>query len=134
MTINPISQLAQMIAAFRKQIQKSRIQSNLSVQYSSKTSTGSEKIKKRDLKQVEKKLIERITKLDMTQDNNFELGVHIFVQEILLWEFGENLSKDPHFTQVLDEVMSAFVNDQQTKLQFTTLFSQMRMSTKNTDI
>lgn len=134
MTINPISQLAQMIAAFRKQIQKSRIQSNLSVQSSDNTSTASEKIKKRDLKQVERKLIERISKLDMTQDNDFQLGVHMFVQEILLWEFGENLREDPDFIQVLDEVMNAFVNDQQTKLQFITLFSQMRISAKNPDL
>jgi hypothetical protein len=123
-----------MIAAFRKQIQKSRIQSNLSVQSSDNTSTASEKIKKRDLKQVERKLIERISKLDMTQDNDFQLGVHMFVQEILLWEFGENLREDPDFIQVLDEVMNAFVNDQQTKLQFITLFSQMRISAKNPDL
>jgi hypothetical protein len=130
-SIDPLSNVTQLIEALRQQINATKAGAPAaaqSVRQSAGAAVQAERKTKRslDLKSLERKLQARIGKLQRQEGTSFEALTRIFIESILLWEFGDELSQDPRFHQMLDEIVETVAQDDELKEQFRSLFSKMK--------
>lgn len=60
---------------------------------------------------VKLKIIEAIRNIDKSDKRKNQKSVHIFVENILLWQFGDELINDPSFSQLVTDVRDAMLKD-----------------------
>jgi hypothetical protein len=60
---------------------------------------------------VKLKIVEAIKLIDKNDKNRNKKSMNIFVENVLLWQFGEELINDSAFSQLVDEVGDALSND-----------------------
>ncbi|OOG44455.1 hypothetical protein B0B52_06850 [Polaromonas sp. A23] len=79
-----------------------------------------------DLEALEKKMRARIQKLSPDVDRSLDASVRVFIEGVLLWEFGDDLNQDPHFYQMLDEIVPKICENKDLANKFHQLFSDMQ--------
>jgi hypothetical protein len=126
MPINPVSHVAQLIEALRREMG--------SIQESQKAAPAEQIARQMpgvgqaryDLEALEKKTRARIQKLSPTAGRSLEASVRVFIEGVLLWEFGDDLNQDPHFYQMLDEIVPKICENKELAKKFQQLFSDMQ--------
>lgn len=67
--------------------------------------------KQQTVESVKLKIVEAIKLIDKNDKNRNKKSINIFVENILLWQFGEELINDSAFSQLVDEVGEALFNE-----------------------
>jgi len=61
-----------------------------------------------ELKELEKRLFDRVAALDSNDPAKQKNATYVFVQTVLTWEFGEKLLEDPGFHELVEKVSELF--------------------------
>lgn len=67
--------------------------------------------KQQTVESVKLKIVEAIKLIDKNDKNRNKKSINIFVENILLWQFGEELINDSAFSQLVDEVGEALFSE-----------------------
>lgn len=103
--MDKINGLNNIVALLRKQIRNPEKNQSKSVDSRSKTDdTEISATSTLELKELEKRLLDRIKVVDPDDPDRDKKTIYIFVQTILTWELGENLLKDPNFYELVEKV------------------------------
>jgi len=57
------------------------------------------------------KILEQVKAINVNDPKREHKAVKLFVQNILIWQFGEELLNDPSFTNLVDKVTAALESD-----------------------
>ncbi|MES2355376.1 MAG: hypothetical protein V4568_13460 [Pseudomonadota bacterium] len=135
MAIDSTSHVTQLIEALRQQITNKAgtpVSTSLAASQSINvaTSATNRKNTQRSLgtENLKRKLSARIAGLQGQNDQSFEAAIRIFVEGVLSFEFGDQLSQDPRFHEMLDGIVEFITKDPELQGQFKTLFTEMTTS------
>jgi|GEM_PF-6992229 len=130
--MSSISNISQLIAALRQKFSTAKSNApalngqhpHLSLQTSMRTNKNTKR--SLDIKSLEQKLKARIAQSPLQSSDSFTASLHVFVETVLVWEFGEEVSQDPHFHQMLADVVDAVMQSGELKKEFSVLFDTMK--------
>jgi hypothetical protein len=112
--MNPINSLDSIAEIIRR-----RASSDLTTKLSSNSSSSQTESKRQayvaakqqTAEVVKLKIVEAIKLIDKNDKNRNKKSMNIFVENVLLWQFGEELINDPAFSQLVNEVGELLSND-----------------------
>ena len=67
--------------------------------------------KKQSAESVKSKIIIALNAIDINDDQKYHKYINVFVENILLWQFGEDLINDPDFIQLTEDVTDLLSKD-----------------------
>jgi hypothetical protein len=132
LSIDRTSNLIRLIESLRQQVGAAKVGAAASSAQNIRQSpeTIARPTKKTDraleLKSLERKLNARIGQLQRSQSDSFEVSMRIFIEGVLVWEFGEALSHDPRFHRMVDEIVETVKQNKELQEDFTKLFANMK--------
>jgi len=88
-------------------------------------STFEKKIKKTSAAELKKNISEKLKKLDVNSENYHKLSKRIFLESVILWEFGDDIINDPDFHQIIEKITSAINNNEKAFKDLATLVKQL---------
>ncbi len=83
------------------------------------------KVKKISAQDLQQRIRERLRPLGRLTGYNAK-AARIFLESVLTWEFGDDLTHDPRFGDLLNEINRAMENDPDLKLRLQTLIQQLQ--------
>jgi regulator of protease activity HflC (stomatin/prohibitin superfamily) len=125
--MDPINPLNQLIQALRQQMaaqaQKSKRTTSKHTERQTKTKQKTA-VKIVSLDQIQTRIRERVRQLEPEQRDSIQ-AARIFVESILVWEFGEELLQDPRWQEISKEVQESMTGDPETWARFRTLLKNI---------
>lgn len=106
--MDPLSSLDSIAELIRRRASETT-SNNLDKSYSDKLSQARQKhsvAKEKTAESVKFKIINAIRTISDQDEKKDQKLVSIFVENVLLWQFGDELINDPNFTSLVDEVSS----------------------------
>jgi hypothetical protein len=107
--VSPVNPVSQLVAAIRTQL------ATQSEQASAKQTSGRQKSSRAGspvpLQGIESLVQEKIKRIDRNDPDRGRKAFRIFLETILLSQFGEGLINDPGFYQMVDDVQYAMESD-----------------------
>jgi len=88
-----------------------------------KPSTG--KVGKISQTELKKKITEKLKSTGSNTPESLQKSKEIFLESVILWEFGENLINDPSFPILIDKIRTTLDEDEQTSKNFERLINQL---------
>lgn len=135
MAIDSTSHVTQLIEALRLQItNKMGTPASSSLAASQLINSSTDVTNRKNARRLlgtadlKRKLSARIASLQGQSDQSFEAAIRLFVEGILSFEFGDQLSQDPRFHEMLDGIVEFITKDPELRGQFQTLFAEMAKS------
>lgn len=111
--VNPLNSLDGIAELVRRRA-LANVTNKLDKNDSNKLSQASQKhaiVKKQTAESVRLKIIAAISNIDIHDGKREQKSITIFVENVLLWQFGEELMTDPSFTYLVDDVTDIFLNE-----------------------
>lgn len=122
--MDPVSNVGHLLEALRKQLAESPRKAATGSKAGQ--SQGAPAAARPDIGQLQKKIGEKLQRIDSGDPKSRQKSVHVFLESVLLWEFGEQMMDDPKFYALLDEVQSSMESDHALQESLSTLISQLR--------
>jgi hypothetical protein len=110
--VDPLSGLSQITQILRKKLSErssSRVGKNVDTPLSGFCAPSPPRTKP-SAEEIKRKIGERIRNLS-ADDRRGKKGAQIFVELVLMWDFGEQLLRDPQFTELSKEVVNAMAEN-----------------------
>jgi hypothetical protein len=123
--MDPVSNVGHLLEALRKQLAESPRKAGTGAKAGAPASAAAA-AGRPDVAQLQKKIREKLQRIDSGDPQSRRKSVHVFLESVLLWEFGEQMMDDPKFYALLDEVQSSMESDPALRESLTTLVSQLR--------
>ncbi len=125
--MDPVNQLSQIMQTLRQRMSAQTQKTDRA--HGQQTDRGSRTRKqsaggKASLEQVRNRIRERVRQLAPDQRDGKQ-AAQIFVESILVWEFGEELLQDPRFEDLSREVQEIMTGDPETWKRFKGLLSSL---------
>lgn len=121
MAINPIYNFVQLIRSLTTKVRpvnKVDVTPLTNVQQSVSFDPVSTGKKKRELNKLEKKIVNCLSEIRGTPNDNLPEFLNIFIKEVLVWEFGEKIITEPKLLKIADEIINLIVRDDEIKVRF----------------
>jgi hypothetical protein len=74
---------------------------------------------------LKKKITDKLKAIDSEAPLSMQKSKEIFLESVILWEFGENLINDPGFPALIDKIRSTLDENEQTSRNFDRLIKQL---------
>lgn len=103
----------------------SRANKTSDAQRTSESSRSSRSRKKISVKQLENKVIERIKLLDRNNRDFSNQAKQVFVELVLVWEFGDHIRNDLLFSEMSQTVLETFNSDENFRKKMQALIDKM---------
>lgn len=94
------------------------------------TSTNSRAPAECSIEQLESRIADRIGSLDGDDEHFSQKAVQIFVESVVLWEFGDQLLTDPRFPEMARQVSKSLREHDSLQTKIDTLLSQFKSTSK----
>ena len=75
--------------------------------------------------QLQKRIIDRIKVLDKNDESFQFQATSIIIESVLIWEFGDNLSSNPKFYEMVSDINNSMLSDKPTSLKLNKLFGDI---------
>lgn len=108
--MDPVSNVGQLVEVLRKQLGESR-KSTATPARDAPAAAAAGGGARPGIAELKKKVAEKLRRIDPDAPNARRDSVHVFLESVLLWEFGEHLMDDPKFYALLDDVQSSMEAD-----------------------
>lgn len=127
MAVDPTGSISQVMEILRRQISTpDNTQASAKATAARQPTKTSEPAKRdRDVKALERKIASRIRLLPLDSDKELRVAIRVFMEDILLAEFGEELGQDPSFYEMVDGLAATVSCDKNLSGEFRTLFRSM---------
>lgn len=123
--MEPISTVGQLVETLRKQL--SEAQNRPGVLNKAPGSTPASSASGRaDVDALRQKIQEKLRRVNATDPKAEQKSIRIFLESVLLWEFGERLMDDPKFYALLDDVQHSMESDPAIHETLATLLAQLK--------
>ncbi len=123
--MDPVSNVSQLFETLRKQLHEAQNKPG-SASKASGTSKETAIHTRPSIEQMQRKVRDKLRHVDPDDPKAQAKSVRIFLESVLLWEFGENLMDDPKFYAVLDDVQLTMESDLRIKENLDSLISMLR--------
>jgi hypothetical protein len=108
--LDPVNSLSQVLAVLRRQMSERAAKLGTSAPIgSSSASNGAAAAEA--LRDIQKRIQERIRALDPNDERRHNKAVRIFLEGVFRREFGDTMLADPAFYTIIDDVQSAMEAD-----------------------
>ena len=108
-------------------LRQTRIAAASRAQQTSRSSGGSEKSRKIDRKALKRMMAEKLKALSASTGSDQKLQ-RVFIEIVLIWEFGEAILMDPGLNLIIDEMAQAIEHHPRLNQQMNLLISQLTAS------
>lgn len=119
--INGISQIVKIL--------QSKVSKNKETSRTGKTKSGAKDVvkptTKRSIENLEIQISAKISSLDKKSSNYKHAAINVFVDEILDWEFSQNITADPNFSVLKEKIAAAFKENKSLDKGFEKILSQL---------
>jgi len=123
--MDPITNVGHLVEVLRKQLAES--QKNTGATLKAAQTPGAKQAAGRpSVGDLKKKVREKLSRIDISDPKSRQKSVHVFLESVLLWEFGEGLMDDPKFYALLDDVQFSMESDPAVSESLSTLISKLR--------
>lgn len=133
--MEPVNRLNQIIEILRKQSQTEASKTANSRQAGSGTSTadrvGHQKLSLATMKQ---QVQERIKAFSPADRRNRKKAINVFLESVLVWEFGEEITRDEKYHIMLSKAQETMETHAATQKQFSALLEEIWQRTGNDDL
>jgi hypothetical protein len=122
--MDPVSNISQLVETLRKQLIESRANTGAGAQINLQKpplSSG-----RPNVEELQKKISQKLRRIDTSDPKARQKSVHIFLESVLLWQFGEKLMDDPKFYALLDDVQRSMEADSGVREDLDRLLAQLR--------
>lgn len=75
--------------------------------------------------ELKKRITDRLKKTSPDTPQSIQKSKEIFLESVILWEFGENLINDPSFPVLIEKIRTTLDEDGQTSHNFERLIKQL---------
>jgi len=123
--MDPISNVGHLVEVLRKQLTESQKNTGTTLK-AARTSGATQAAGRPSVEDLKKKVREKLRRIDVSDPTFKQKSVHVFLESVLLWEFGERLMDDPKFYALLDDVQSSMESDPAVSESLSTLMSKLR--------
>ena len=120
-----IKQINSIFKIARSQLSKQAKTDSLTANKKTKNSVK-KKIKKTSPTELKKSISEKLRILDKKSPDYNQQSRNIFLESVLLWEFGEDIINAPEFHQMLDKISNTICNNKESSRKFSKLIKQLR--------
>lgn len=111
--MDPLSSLDSIAELIRRRVSETS-SNKIDKSYSDKLSQARQKhaiAKEKTAESVRLKIVKEVKAIDSQDSKKNQKTMGIFVENILLWQFGEDLINDPNFINLVDDVGSALLKE-----------------------
>lgn len=108
--LNSLDSIAELIRRKASANSSDKVDKN----YSEKLAQARQKhgiTKEHTVESIKLKIIHAVKAIDTQDSKKNQKAIEIFVENVLLWQFGEDLINDPNFKHLVDEVSLALSNE-----------------------
>ena len=123
--MEPISNAGQLIEILRKQLTKSQNRTDVSKKTSSKPEATASATP-HDIGAVRQNIREKLQRINSNDPKAEQKSIRIFLESVLLWEFGDRLMDDPKFYALLDDVQHSMESDPVVRESLAALMLQLK--------
>jgi hypothetical protein len=123
--MDPINNVNQLVETLRRQLIDAQNKTGATSRTPSQTNIGATS-GQAGVEVLQQKIREKLRRIDSGDPKAAQKSVHIFLESVLLWEFGERLMEDPKFYALLDEVQISMESDPAVREDLSMLISQLR--------
>lgn len=122
--MDPVNGLNQIMQVLRRRLGKSAPDSNRPSKPATKPATGTRTTVKPGSDEILRRIGDRIHALNPDEKRGTK-AMQIFIESVLVWEFGEELLQDPRFTEIAREVQHTINENELARQKLTTLLEQL---------
>ena len=122
--MDPINGLSQIMRVLRERLAQKSSSSEKSSAKSGAASPSRKSTSKAAPDEIMRRIGERIRALSPDERRGGK-GIQIFVESVLVWEFGEELLQDPRFTEIAKEVQSSISENSTARDKLLSLLNQL---------
>ena len=130
MAIDPTGNISQVMEILRRQISTpDNAQASLRSAAMARQAKSLEKdrtARGNDPKALERKIASRIRLLPLDSDKELRTAIRVFMEDVLLAEFGDELGQDPGFYEMVESLATTVSGDKALSGEFKSLFRSMR--------
>jgi hypothetical protein len=123
--MDPINNVGHLVEVLRKQLAESQKNSGATFKTGA-TSNAAKNIGRPSVEDLQKKIREKLNRIDINDPKSRQKSVQVFLESVLLWEFGERLMDDPKFYALLNDVQTSMESDPEVSESLSTLISTLR--------
>jgi hypothetical protein len=123
--MDPVSNVGQLVEILRKRLTESQAKTGVSTKGASRQH-GSVLSGRGSVEDLQKNVSEKLRRIDASDPKARQKSVHVFLESVLLWQFGERLMDDPKFYALLDEVQHSMESDPVIRESLAKLMNQLR--------
>lgn len=122
--MDPINRLNRLLETLRQQIAESARRSDTSRTQTSPSQSGNGAVKLA-LPELRRRIQDRIQGVEPTTPEGQRQAKRLFLESVLVWEFGDNLLLDKQYQHMLDNIQATIESDPDTDKQFTALVTDL---------
>jgi hypothetical protein len=123
--MDPVSNIGQLVETLRKRLTESQQKADITAKPSSSAKPAS-RTARSNVEELQRKIREKLRRIDLHDPKAQQKSVHVFLESVLLSEFGETLIEDPKFHILLDDVQQSMESDPRIRDELSTLIAQLR--------
>jgi hypothetical protein len=123
--MDPISNVGQIVEILRKKLVDTQNKTDFP-NSSNKAANTVAASAKPSIQELQKKIREKLKTIDPDDPKSSAKSIHIFLESVLLWEFGEKLTNDPKFYAMLDDIQQHMESDSAIRDDLTKLMSILK--------
>jgi len=123
--MEPVSNIGHLVEVLRKRLAESQKSTGASLK-AAQTTGAARSAGRPGIEELQKKIRDRLSRIDLNDPKSHQKSVHVFLESVLLWEFGEHLMDDPKFHALLDDVQLSMESDPAVREGLTALISRLR--------
>ena len=122
-----INGLSHIMESLRKQFTENATRANKgeTSKRPKETSRSARTRRKISIKQLENRITERIQLLDRQSGEYSRQATHIFVESVIVWEFGEQILNDSRFPEMARAIVSTLDGDEKVRDKMQALIDKM---------
>lgn len=122
--MDPVNGLNQIMQVLRRRLGSKATQESKNLSKSSQPATGTHSTAKPGSDEILRRIGERIQALNPDEKRGAK-AMQIFIESVLVWEFGEELLQDPRFTEIAREVQHTISENELARQKLTALLDQL---------
>lgn len=89
-----------------------------------KSTNSANRKEKSTIEELESQLVDRLKDIDLNDETELSRSYSIFLESVFSWEFGDKLTQDPGFHNLIHDVCNTINEDKALRDKFNTVLKQ----------
>lgn len=90
-----------------------------------KSSNSTYKTEKSTIEELESQLVDRFKDINLNDETELSSSYSVFLESVFSWEFGDKLTQDPGFHNLIHDVCNTINEDKALRDKFNTVIKQL---------